>query len=69
MNVRAATTDADFELWTRVRNRVELGNPTTVDDLREGLARQPETRHWLADEDGEPVGCVFVAPSSVPGRR
>ena len=68
MNVRAATSDADFELWTRVRNRVELENPTTVDDLREGLARQPETRHWLAEEDGEPVGCVFVARSSVPGR-
>ena len=67
MNVRRAT-DVDFELWTRVRNRVEVDNPTTVEDLRSGLALQPETRHWLAEEDGEPVGCAFAARSSVPGR-
>jgi len=68
MNVRPATTDADLELWTRARNRVELSNPTTVEDVRDGLRRQPETRHWLAEEDGEPIGCVFVARGSVPGR-
>ena len=68
MNVRPATTDADLELWTSLRNRVELGNPTTVEDLRDGLRRQPETRHWLAEEGAEPLGCVFVARSSTPGR-
>ena len=68
MNVRPATTEADLELWTRARNRVEVDNPTTVQDLRDGLTRQPETRHWLAEEDGEPVGCIFVARSSVAGR-
>lgn len=68
MNVRAATTDADFELWTQVRNRVELRNPTTVQDVRDGLARRPETRHWLAEDDSGPIGCIFVARSSVPGR-
>lgn len=68
MNVRPATTDADFELWMRARNLVEVDNPTTVQDLRDGLSRRPETRHWLAEEDGEPVGCIFVARSSVPGR-
>jgi mycothiol synthase len=68
MNVRPATTEADLELWTLARNRVEVDNPTTVQDLRDGLTRQPETRHWLAEADGEPVGCIFVARSSVAGR-
>jgi GNAT superfamily N-acetyltransferase len=68
MIVRPAITEADFELWTRARNGVEVDSPTTVQDLRDGLSRQPETRHWLAEEDGEPLGCIFVARSSVPGR-
>jgi RimJ/RimL family protein N-acetyltransferase len=66
--VRRAESEAEFELWTRIRNLVEVGNPTTVEELRQGIRRQPETRHWLAEEDGEAIGCAFVSASSVPGR-
>lgn len=68
MIVRPAVTDDDLELWTRVRNLVEVDNPSTIEDLRSVLKRQPETRHWIAEDGGEPVGCAFVARSSVPGR-
>lgn len=68
MIVRPAVTDDDLELWTRVRNLVEVDNPTTIEDVRDGLRRQPETRHWLAEDGGEAVGCAFVARSSVQGR-
>jgi mycothiol synthase len=66
--VRRAESEAELELWTRIRNLVEVDNPTTVEELRQALRRQPETRHWLADEDGEAIGCAFVSTSSVPGR-
>ena len=66
--VRQASTDADFELWTRVRNLVELDAPSTVEDLRRGVKQQPETRHWLAEDGAEVVGCAFAATSSAPGR-
>ncbi|MBA3788312.1 MAG: GNAT family N-acetyltransferase [Actinobacteria bacterium] len=68
MIVRQASTDADFALWTRARNLVEPEAPSTVDDLRRGLRQQPETRHWLAEEEGKVVGCVFAAISSAVGR-
>jgi L-amino acid N-acyltransferase YncA len=66
--VRRAESDAELELWTRIRNLVEVDNPTTVEELRQGVRRQPETRHWLAEEDGKAVGCAFASASSVPGR-
>ena len=66
--VRRAESEAELELWTRIRNLVEVDNPTTVEELRQGVRRQPETRHWLAEEDGEAIGCAFVSASSVPGR-
>jgi GNAT superfamily N-acetyltransferase len=68
MIVREATSDADYDAWTGVRNRVELRNPTTVEDLRKARQLGPDLRHWLAEDRGEPVGCVFVNRSSVPGR-
>ena len=67
MIVRPATTEDDFELWTRVRNAVEVDNPTTIEDLRNGLRHRPETRHWLAEDGGAPVACSFTARSSVAG--
>jgi mycothiol synthase len=66
--VRRAESEAELEVWTRIRNVVEIDNPTTVDDLRGVVRRQPETRHWLADDDGEAIACAFVSASSVPGR-
>jgi mycothiol synthase len=66
--VRRAATAADLELWTRIRNAVEVANPSTLEDLRRGLKHRPETRHWVAEEDGAPVGCVFAARSLAPGR-
>jgi len=68
MIVREATSDADYDAWTCVRNRVELRNPTTGEDLRKALRLGPDLRHWLAEDHGEPVGCAFVNRSSVPGR-
>ena len=53
MNVREATSDADYEAWTTVRNRVELRNPTTVKDLRKALRVGPDLRHWLAEDRGD----------------
>ncbi len=66
--VRQVESAADVERWTHVRNLVERDNPTTIDELRAGVRRQPEMRHWLAESDGDTVGCAFVAHSSVPGR-
>lgn len=66
--VRRAETDADLAEWTRIRNLVEPDDPTTDEDLRNGLRRSPETRHWLAEDDGETLGCGFASFSSVPGR-
>lgn len=68
MIVREITSGADRESWTRVRNRVEADSPSTLDDLLQVLRHKPETRHWLAEEDGEAVGCVFTSRGSVPGR-
>ena len=68
MIVREITSGADREAWTRVRNRVEADSPSTLDDLLQTLRHKPETRHWLAEEDGEAVGCVFTSRGSVPGR-
>jgi GNAT superfamily N-acetyltransferase len=66
--VRRAETEADLELWTRIRNLVEPDEPTTLQDLRDGQRRSPETRYWLAHDRGEAVGCCFAAFSAVPGR-
>jgi GNAT superfamily N-acetyltransferase len=66
--VRLAASNADHEVWTRLRNVVEPEAPSTVDDLRESLRRQPEGRFWIAADGGEALGCAFVARSSVPGR-
>jgi len=68
MIVRPAVTDVDLEAWTRVRNLVEVENPTTLEDVRKGLRHQPETRHWIAEDGGRAVGCVHVSRSSVPDR-
>lgn len=65
--VRRAESEAELEVWTRIRNVVERDEPTTLDDLRDNLRRHPEARYWLA-EDGEDVGCCFANLSSVPGR-
>ena len=66
--VRQASTDADFEHWTRVRNLVEPDAPSTVEDIRRGVERQPEMRHWLAEDGAEVVGCAFASTSSALGR-
>lgn len=68
MIVREITSRADRETWTRVRNRVEVEAPSTLDDLLQTLKQKPETRHWLAEDEGEAVGCVFAARSSGAGR-
>jgi mycothiol synthase len=68
MIVREITSRADRETWTHVRNRVEVDSPSTLDDLLRVLSHKPETRHWLAEDRGEPVGCVVASVSSVPGR-
>jgi GNAT superfamily N-acetyltransferase len=68
MIVREITSTADRESWTRVRNRVEVEAPSTLDDLLLVLRHKPETRHWLAEDGGEAVGCVFASRGSVPGR-
>ena len=65
--VRRAESEAELEVWTRIRNLVEPDEPTTLDDLRDNLRRHPEARYWLA-ADGEDVGCCFANLSSVPGR-
>ena len=68
MIVREITSRADRETWTRVRNRVEVEAPSTLDDLLQVLKLKPETRHWLAEDGGEAVGCVFAARSSAADR-
>ena len=68
MIVREITSRADRETWTRVRNRVEVEAPSTLDDLLQVLKQKPETRHWLAEDAGEAVGCVFAARSSAADR-
>jgi GNAT superfamily N-acetyltransferase len=65
--VRRAESEAELEVWTRIRNVVERDEPTTLDDLRDNLRRHPEARYWLA-AGGEDVGCCFANLSSVPGR-
>ena len=68
MIVREITGDADLEVWTRVRNLVEADAPSTLEDVLEVRRQKPEARHWLAEDGGEDVGCVFVTGGSVPGR-
>jgi mycothiol synthase len=68
MIVREITSRADRELWTQVRNRVEVDAPSTLEDLLQVLKHKPETRHWLAEDGGETVGCVFAARSSAADR-
>jgi len=67
MIVREVSTEADLELWTRVRNLVESDAPATVEDLRRVQKQKPETRHWLVEQDGEVIGCAFAALGSVGG--
>jgi mycothiol synthase len=68
MIVREITSRADRETWTRVRNRVEVDAPSTLEDLLQMLRQKPEARHWLAEDCGEAVGCIFAARSSAADR-
>jgi GNAT superfamily N-acetyltransferase len=66
--IREARTRDDIEAWTRVRNLVQPEEPASVEDVVKAGVREPERRVYLAELDGEVVGCAFVARSdSLPG--
>ncbi len=66
--IREARTRADVEAWTRVRNLVERADAASVEDVIRTGEREPERRLYVAELDGEVVGCAFVARSeSMPG--
>jgi mycothiol synthase len=66
--IREVRTDEELAAWTRARNEVETQAPITVEDARRDLAQKPELRRFLAELDGEVVGCAFVSRSSTPGK-
>ncbi|HZG36625.1 MAG TPA: GNAT family N-acetyltransferase [Gaiellaceae bacterium] len=59
--VRLAASDADHEVWTRLQNAVEPEAPSTVDDLRDSLRRQP------GGACGSPMSTA--RPSAAPSSR
>jgi GNAT superfamily N-acetyltransferase len=65
--IRAAAGDADLGEWVRIRNAVEPHEAVAADDMRADLARRRDRRLFLAELDGELVGCSTASRSeSVP---
>jgi len=65
--IRDARTDADLEAWTRIRNAVETYELSTVDETRRMLEHDSDRVLFLAELEGDVVGCALASTSSLPG--
>jgi mycothiol synthase len=64
--LREVTTDADLDVWVRVKNAVVPNEPTTPEQVRAFV--EPDRLLLLAEEDGLAVGCGLCDRSSFGGR-
>jgi GNAT superfamily N-acetyltransferase len=66
--IRRAETDGDIAGYCAVWNAVTPREPTSVEDVRRRVERQPERLYLVAAEDDEIVGLGFAGPSQSPER-
>jgi mycothiol synthase len=66
--IRRAETDADLAGYCDVWNAITPREPTSLEDSRRRIAREPERLYLLAVEDSKPVGLGFCGPSQSPER-
>ncbi len=66
--IRRAETDADLAAYCDVWNAITPREPTTVEDVKRRLERQPERLYLVALEEEEVVGLGFCGPSQSPER-
>jgi mycothiol synthase len=65
--IRRAETDADLAGWCQVWSAITPREPTTVEQIRPRLEREPWRLYLVAEEEGI-VGLGFVGPTDSPGR-
>jgi GNAT superfamily N-acetyltransferase len=65
--IRRAEDEADLAGWCEVWTAITPRDPTTVEQIRGRLERQPWRLYLVAEEDGF-VGLGFVGPTDSPGR-
>jgi GNAT superfamily N-acetyltransferase len=66
--IRRAETDGDLAGYCAVWNAVTPREPTSADDVRRRLERQPDRLYLVNEEGGEIVGLGFAGPSQSPER-
>jgi mycothiol synthase len=66
--IRRAETDADLAAWCDVWNAITPREPSSVDNVKRRLERQPERLYLVAEESGRIVGLGFAGPSQSPER-
>ena len=66
--IRRAETDAELAGWCDVWTAITPREPSTVDEVKERLARQPERVYLVAEQNERIVGLGFAGPSDSPGR-
>jgi mycothiol synthase len=66
IDLRAAESPVDLELWARIKSTVMPNEPTSAEQLRK--TAEPERLLLLASHDGVDAGCGIAALSSFGGR-
>lgn len=66
--IRRAETDADLAGWCDVWAAITPREPSSLEDVKRRLRRQPERLYLVAEERGAVVGLGFVGPTDSPGR-
>jgi mycothiol synthase len=66
--IRRAERDADLAGWCDVWTAITPREPTSVDEVKQRLARQPERLYIVAEQARRIVGLGFAGPSDSPGR-
>ena len=58
----------DLAAYVAAWNTVTPDEPTSVEQQRSRLGREPRRLYLLAEDDGRVVGCGYAGPSDSPGR-
>jgi mycothiol synthase len=59
---------ADLDAYVATWNAITPDEPTSAEEQRSRLERDPRRLYLLAEEDGRIVGCGFAGPSDSPDR-
>ena len=61
--IRRAGTDADLAAWCAVWTAITPREPSTLEQVKRRLEREPERLYLIAEKGGRVVGAGFVGPS------